>query len=696
MSHFKPSTEPLNLGYYTLQNNNTNNNNNTNTNTTNTTRNSSTDQTAEFGNLMLQAANAAQQQLNSNNSQQSQQQQQAAQYPAMSQFSVVNPQYLIAVQQQQQHQQQHILNQQQQQQHQRTQSSQSDLSPSSLTSASTHSHSQNTGVSPTLTNLNIQIQNSNTLLPNNEHNTHTIQQQKQYTTVSRRKPCNCKKSSCLKLYCECFAAGEYCSELCKCRECYNNINHSFVRNATIDNMKERNPNAFKPKIQNTNNNNNISTATTISNNQAITIPDNNNNTSTSTDSNITTSHNIVTKDNSNIYQPKLTDSQQQAIRRIHNRGCHCKKSSCLKKYCECYQNNILCSENCKCIDCKNYAGSTERIQLEHNINFQQNPNLHQHSNALHIKQENPLYYTPQHINTTYFNATIKQESNTDNNNNHQQPAQPTTTLFTRPIILPNLQSNNPFNNQSTLQQIQPLTLPNHTVNSITTAYSNIINTDVVTKFARTLVHVSQEQENNINEQAVQDLLLLSTIPKSTTPSNNVTTTTNATSTTASSNNTNKRSADLSIHDTPSKQHRQLNITSVTNDNTHNTHTQSNDGKNEADENTDTQYSSEIEQLARETVQKSFAVKRQMSNNIDNQQALLCDENEESLIQDNQSNNNSNNNTNDNIDNDNTSDYVTGTALEQAQETAILKHLNEFLDKVTSVSQRRAFTGQVAD
>ena len=26
----------------------------------------------------------------------------------------------------------------------------------------------------------------------------------------RRKPCNCKNSRCLKLYCECFAAGVYC------------------------------------------------------------------------------------------------------------------------------------------------------------------------------------------------------------------------------------------------------------------------------------------------------------------------------------------------------------------------------------------------------------------------------------------------------------------------------------------------------
>lgn len=35
--------------------------------------------------------------------------------------------------------------------------------------------------------------------------------------------CNCKKSSCLKLYCDCFANMQTCSHLCNCKTCWNRV-----------------------------------------------------------------------------------------------------------------------------------------------------------------------------------------------------------------------------------------------------------------------------------------------------------------------------------------------------------------------------------------------------------------------------------------------------------------------------------------
>lgn len=42
-------------------------------------------------------------------------------------------------------------------------------------------------------------------------------------------PCNCRRSSCLKLYCECFKGSFLCGPACRCTDCKNTIEHMPTR-----------------------------------------------------------------------------------------------------------------------------------------------------------------------------------------------------------------------------------------------------------------------------------------------------------------------------------------------------------------------------------------------------------------------------------------------------------------------------------
>ena len=62
--------------------------------------------------------------------------------------------------------------------------------------------------------------------------------------------CTCKKSQCLKLYCQCFAASALCnSRKCKCANCRNTSLHVQDINDARGVVMERNPSAFEDKFR---------------------------------------------------------------------------------------------------------------------------------------------------------------------------------------------------------------------------------------------------------------------------------------------------------------------------------------------------------------------------------------------------------------------------------------------------------------
>jgi len=65
--------------------------------------------------------------------------------------------------------------------------------------------------------------------------------------LNKKMCCNCKKSHCLKLYCECFTSKLYCQG-CNCTNCLNTPANNEIREKAMQATLERNPVAFDPKI----------------------------------------------------------------------------------------------------------------------------------------------------------------------------------------------------------------------------------------------------------------------------------------------------------------------------------------------------------------------------------------------------------------------------------------------------------------
>jgi len=83
-------------------------------------------------------------------------------------------------------------------------------------------------VSASLTDANALLSGLTSSMPSGGSNLDSIRSLLEPNGMRPRKPCNCTKSQCLKLYCDCFANGEFC-HLCNCTNCFNNLQHEEDR-----------------------------------------------------------------------------------------------------------------------------------------------------------------------------------------------------------------------------------------------------------------------------------------------------------------------------------------------------------------------------------------------------------------------------------------------------------------------------------
>lgn len=121
--------------------------------------------------------------------------------------------------------------------------------------------------------------------------------------------CNCKKSKCLKLYCECLAKGRMCGPECNCSHCLNNEKHPKQRDDAIKTIRERQ---------------------------------------------------LLLTEGANVAEKEVEAEQPGDVMLKVTKGCNCKRSSCKKRYCECFADGKACGEGCSCNNCKNSHGKLLR------------------------------------------------------------------------------------------------------------------------------------------------------------------------------------------------------------------------------------------------------------------------------------------------------------------------------------------------
>ena len=149
-----------------------------------------------------------------------------------------------------------------------------------------------------------------------------------------------------------------------------------------------------------------------------------------------------------IYLVKSPVSFKKINMDLNNVTCNCKKSNCLKNYCECFQFGLKCTYSCGCVDCKNRNLFEKKLFfVENNCNLKKNNNQNNNINS----DETPKNT----INNQNNNLIkLKEEDNNINNVNDNkinlniEKPENTKKIVSNPQFIVNKNVNNVINNIS--------------------------------------------------------------------------------------------------------------------------------------------------------------------------------------------------------------------------------------------------------